>query len=379
MAEGYLWTEQYGRAEPLFDTFLEHGRQDSYAPSIVHATGSLAFALVGSGRLEEAEPLLAHTSELINRFGIGHMINCQYTRLVNGWLQWERGNLQMSESILASAQKFADESGDVPISVQHALLRSRTHWSLGDRSGARDLLNRAEQANSRRLGKGYFADRIAFGRITLDLLDGQPEAAEQWIPNWRERLASPKASDGERERLTLCRLAAGLGDTETVHEAPSKDSGHINPVHRIEVAKLAAACALVDRQREQAVQSLTAAMRESVHIGASQRLVDEQHLFSSIFDAAADAAGFALAKAPDSAQAGDHRAPPAWFVEPITQRELEVLGHLSTHLSYPEIGDVLYVSTNTVKTHVKAIFRKLAVSRRADAVNRAREFGLLPD
>lgn len=381
VGEGYLWTEQYGRAEPLFETFLEHGRNDSYAPSIVHATGSLAFVLVGRGRLDEAEPLLAYTSELIDRFGIGHMINCQYAQLVNGWLQWERGNLQMSESILASTQSFAGESGDVPISVQHALQRSRTHWSLGDHSGARDILDRAEHATSGRLGTGYFADRIAFGRMTLDLLDGEPDAAEQWIPDWRDRLASPKRSDGERERLALSRLAAALGVMAIVHDGPSKDSAATNHVRRIEVAKLAAACALAERDRDQAVRSLTAAMRESVHIGASQRVVDERHLFSSIFDAAAEAAGFAdvTAKSPGAAQQGDDRAPPAWFVEPISQRELEVLGHLPTHLSYPEIGDVLYVSTNTVKTHVKAIFRKLAVSRRADAVNRAREFGLLPD
>ena len=70
---------------------------------------------------------------------------------------------------------------------------------------------------------------------------------------------------------------------------------------------------------------------------------------------------------------------PDWFIDDLTARELEVLEQLTTQLSYPEIASMLYVSSNTVKSHVKAIFRKLVVSRRTDAVNRARDFGLLPD
>ncbi len=70
---------------------------------------------------------------------------------------------------------------------------------------------------------------------------------------------------------------------------------------------------------------------------------------------------------------------PDWFVEKLTARELEVLELFPTQLTYPEIADQLFVSSNTVKTHAKAIFRKLTVSRRTDAVNRARQFGLMPD
>jgi len=67
---------------------------------------------------------------------------------------------------------------------------------------------------------------------------------------------------------------------------------------------------------------------------------------------------------------------PVYF-ELLTGREQEVLEHMATHLSYPEIAAELYVSTNTVKTHTRAVFRKLAVSRRADAVARARYYGLI--
>jgi LuxR family maltose regulon positive regulatory protein len=61
----------------------------------------------------------------------------------------------------------------------------------------------------------------------------------------------------------------------------------------------------------------------------------------------------------------------------LTERELAILRLLPTRLSQREIGRELYVSLNTVKTHTRAIFRKLDVSSRADAVVRARELGLL--
>jgi DNA-binding CsgD family transcriptional regulator len=66
------------------------------------------------------------------------------------------------------------------------------------------------------------------------------------------------------------------------------------------------------------------------------------------------------------------RTPPA-----LSERERELLPLLAGTLSQREIGVVLHLSVNTVKTHSRVLFRKLGVSNRADAVRRAREVGLL--
>ena len=63
--------------------------------------------------------------------------------------------------------------------------------------------------------------------------------------------------------------------------------------------------------------------------------------------------------------------------EGLSDRELDILRLLATQLSQREIGAELYVSMNTVKTHVKNIFFKLRVGSRDEAVDRARELGLL--
>jgi len=62
---------------------------------------------------------------------------------------------------------------------------------------------------------------------------------------------------------------------------------------------------------------------------------------------------------------------------PLTEREVAVLRLLRGTLSLYEIGRELHVSANTVKTHMRAIYRKLGVSTRRDAVQRGRQAGIL--
>jgi DNA-binding CsgD family transcriptional regulator len=62
----------------------------------------------------------------------------------------------------------------------------------------------------------------------------------------------------------------------------------------------------------------------------------------------------------------------------LTPREHEILGLIAEGLSNREIGERLFVSENTVKSHSSRVFEKLGVSRRTEAVRRARELGLIP-
>ena len=65
------------------------------------------------------------------------------------------------------------------------------------------------------------------------------------------------------------------------------------------------------------------------------------------------------------------------IIQPLTERELEVLTYLDQLLPTEEIAARMFVSVNTVKMHVRAVLRKLAAERRNDAVRRARELGLV--
>ena len=68
---------------------------------------------------------------------------------------------------------------------------------------------------------------------------------------------------------------------------------------------------------------------------------------------------------------------PILVVEPLTEREREVLRHASGLLSSAEVASELDISIHTVKTHLKNIYRKLATTRRGEAVRRARQLELI--
>lgn len=70
------------------------------------------------------------------------------------------------------------------------------------------------------------------------------------------------------------------------------------------------------------------------------------------------------------------RMPAAVYIEPVSDREREVLNYLATHLPLGAIAEALFISKNTLKTHVKTIYRKLDVTSRHAAVMRALSMGM---
>jgi len=73
----------------------------------------------------------------------------------------------------------------------------------------------------------------------------------------------------------------------------------------------------------------------------------------------------------------ERAAIPSDLIEPLTERELEVLALIAEELSNQEISDRLFISINTVKTHVRNIYGKLGASRRSQAIGQAQALGLL--
>jgi LuxR family transcriptional regulator, maltose regulon positive regulatory protein len=77
--------------------------------------------------------------------------------------------------------------------------------------------------------------------------------------------------------------------------------------------------------------------------------------------------------------AGKRTAPRAGLhaLEPLSRSEIRVLRYLPTNLSQPEIANELHVSRRTVRTHMSHLYAKLGTHSRTEAVERARELGLL--
>jgi LuxR family maltose regulon positive regulatory protein len=81
---------------------------------------------------------------------------------------------------------------------------------------------------------------------------------------------------------------------------------------------------------------------------------------------------------PEQTDASESRFPESEWVEPLSERELEVLQLIAEGLTNPEIAARLFLSLNTVKAHTRNIYGKLDVHSRTQAIGRSQKLGLLP-
>jgi LuxR family maltose regulon positive regulatory protein len=81
---------------------------------------------------------------------------------------------------------------------------------------------------------------------------------------------------------------------------------------------------------------------------------------------------------PEQSDSSDTQIPASGLIEPLSERELEILALLAEGLTNQEIASRLYLALNTVKSHARNIYGKLNVHSRTQAIARAQALGLLP-
>ena len=201
----------------------------------------------------------------------------------------------------------------------------------------------------------------------------------------------------------LALLALDLGDLRgaqaeldscavLVAAEPGLDEHFVATAHHLAAGRLALLQGGHDRAGEQLERAVALARRGASVVELAAALLAQADAARAAGEAELAGAARAEARAlvdaaPDPGRLAANvalglprRAPRSSLVaapEELSGRELAVLRLLPTELSQREIGDALYVSLNTVKSHTRRIFAKLGVSGRDDAVRRARDLGLL--
>ena len=351
------------------------------ASNLGHSRSWLAYGLLGQGKLTEAERVAGRANETLRAMGLTEVPAYALVTLPAGWVAWERGDLTAAETLVDAVAPAIGAYGEVPTTVLARMLQARVRFSKGDPESAFATLHEARVMSTGRPVRGHFAERLTFEQVRLHLLLGDPAAARLDLPDWRERIE--RGPTGMREQLLLARLLIESGEDATALLDELPEGVEVTVVHDMELAKLRALAALRDGDETAALEHLTAAMRTAVHSGHRQMFLDSERALGAVLDNAAAASGFLLRFDRDAPPvvplegAGDP-CPPAALIEPLSDRELELLRLLPSHLSYREIGERMFLSTNTVKSYVQCIYRKLDAERRSDAVEHARSLGLVP-
>jgi LuxR family transcriptional regulator, maltose regulon positive regulatory protein len=234
----------------------------------------------------------------------------------------------------------AGADGSLPpfLRVSNGLLEAELWLGLGEPARARRLLAEVDAGD---------ASDAAIGLARLELASGDPGAAI--------RAVAAFLVDERQAVLPYARTEAWAIDA-IARDAAHDEDGAMRALER--------ALDLAEPRGYSGILAgygapLRSLLRRRVERGTGHRAL-AAHLLSTMNDGSAAV-----------------RAAPSALLEPLSDRELAVLRFLPTMMSNAEIASEMFVSVNTVKTHLKHVYRKLDVTDRRDCVRRARELRLL--
>jgi LuxR family maltose regulon positive regulatory protein len=278
--------------------------------------------------------------------------------------------------------------------ISATILLAKVRSAAGQLDRAYEVLRTARQEAATALVSRSTRRALSLVEAELRLAGGDLAAARRRLANWPydEPLPAWAATVEAAILLAEGRAAAAAAAVAPLLAEPGTVA---SLTWTVQAGLLSALAGQVLGDRDRVTRGLDVAFEAAEAEGFRRTFVAGGHAVRELIDTVAPAmAAYSpvvaeLAKPPDpGAPAPQPAMPPrsgpagkplmgGVLAEPLTERELTVLRYLQGTLSNLEIAGLLYVSVNTVKTHVRSIYRKLDVGHRREAVRRARELRLL--
>ena len=329
------------RARQAVELAQRHGWGEDQAAGVAYTI--LAAAAVTWGRLEEAGRWLERAGQTLRAEAEPAPAMVLY--LVRGQLELARGRPEEALSALQAAERLAGSLVTphtlAPQIRAHQLLTLRRLGQTGRAEAALAALDARERHSAEM--------RIALASLRLAQHD--PQAATAVLAPVIDGSVPPGNHNWLVITLQLEAMARdALGDPAAAGRALERALDLAEPNHQLIAFLLDPAPGLLERHAR--------------HRTAHAALI-------------ADILSLLAGTQPGPQDEAPPPSRPEPLLEPLSGSEIRVLRYLPTNLTGPEIAAELYVSHNTVRTHMRHLYAKLGTHRRAEAVVRARALGLL--
>ncbi len=356
----------------------------------VHALCDLAALQRDKGQLHKAAASCRQALDLADeytRLGGRRLpgTDYAYARLSEVMLQWND---------LDAALRYANEGVELAEQRREAdkLWICYTRLAIvlsctGDFDAGLAALEKARQTRS---GESYHVAYTDLYETALRLKQGDMAAASRWVQETGASVDDEISIGLRYKHILLTRILIAQGELEDAHcllarlLKMAESTGLTGSV--IEILILRALALQAQGKVEQALAALERALSLAEPGGYLRVFIDEGAPMGELLrramvrGIAPEYVGKLLAafgfRFPTSAKS-KVEIRKSKIIEPLSQRELEVLRLLTTSLSSTEIAEELLIAPSTVRSHIKSIYGKLNVHKRIAAVERARELGLL--
>jgi LuxR family maltose regulon positive regulatory protein len=351
-----------------------------FAVEQTNCIGRLAFIAAWSGHCRRAVRLAERANGLQKSAHLSPATCSPLPEVALAWAYTETGEMARAEQHAATADHVAKDataaSGAGVARVADAIVRSRIRRSQGDLSGARAALQEGGRPVDG--APAWVTDQVVVEEALAHLLEGRP----------RRALELPDSLSGTvRDAARLVRTEAELLCVDAPAPVAVRDNWAGDDLAlRVQKTLLSA----LYHARRGNERSCFEAIERALRLAAPEHLrrpfqdapEPVRRALSNRRDLTArhpwllgnepDPRTRTRVTAPDPVDGG------APLVEPLTDKEREVLGLLAQLLTTEETAAAMFVSVNTIRTHVRNILRKMGVTARNQAIRRGRDLGILP-
>jgi len=326
------------------------------------------------------------------KHGISQTVAAGWVLAIWGEVLAELDDLDRAVHQALKGVNLAERGGrDVAFFGWSSLYLLRVLFSKGDVTGAQEIIQKMEDLVQRHDMPVWIPVQMSAWQARIWLSQGNLESASQWVGGRGLDADGELAFLRETELVVLTRILIAQGRLEEASRllqrltGPAEAGGRTTSL--IEILNLQALAYQAGGDIADAVTALERALTLAEPGGFIRTFVDEgPPMARLLYEAATRGIGPDYARRllvafpepePEQPDPSKSQAPESAMIEPLSERELEVLQLIAEGLTNREIATRLFLSLNTVKGHTRNIYGKLGVNSRTQAVARARSLGIL--
>ncbi|MFL7892673.1 MAG: LuxR C-terminal-related transcriptional regulator [Anaerolineales bacterium] len=365
---------------------------------VMLANLQLAITLRSQGQLQRTVEICQQQLQFAKEYGLAKTRLTGYLMAIWGETLAELNDLSAALDQARTGFKLTERSGDLQMIGWSFMCLVRILISRGDTADAEDLIRKMESIARGTHIPPWVADQMKAWQARLWLAQSQQEFASQWVREYylddgSEPIPLQKINYFSLfDYLTIARILIAQGHTDEADrllEQLLKAAGTGGRTSKmIEILNLQALILQTRGDLDRALQKLDLALNLAEPGGFVRVFLDEGPAMGDLLYQALSR-GISqeyvrrlLAAFPNGGhvRGGLLQNQPSGYelVEPLSEREIEVLQLIAEGLTNREIANRLYLSLNTVKVHTRNIYGKLGVNNRTQALAKGRSLGFLP-
>jgi LuxR family maltose regulon positive regulatory protein len=370
---GLLWSARYDYADRYLWAAASTARTADVPHLEINSFGLLALLAVMQGALREAVDHAASAENVARRIDAEGRLGIAPAYLARALVESERCREPQAEEALRRGLHASGELPEAALSILAGLIRIRLMLDRGEMAGARTMLSQLRAEAGPPLVAAQLERLLGLTGAEIQLGLGNPA--------WVLREYTARAGLVPAEQICLARAHLAVGNLPAAGDLLARIQDSPDRVSVVGAWILTALSADSQGRSSVASDALSRALavaepeqiRRPFRIFDTQRmmvLAERQQWLTELHGTAGDGA---LAEITGE-------IPVIMGVQaagPLSEREIDVLQYLPTVLTAAEIAENLNISVNTVKAHMRSIYRKLGAGRRREAVVTARQTGLI--